>query len=138
MARNAEVHELRVVSKKLEENSKKLFCFDAIKNDDHIRFFTGLPTTGVFFWVTDLVVDKASSCHSSLTSNDHVLIVLMRLRLGLLNRDIAYRFGIPKSTPSKVFQDMATNFVSKFKKSHHMARPSNTKEKSTTILPQEL
>ena len=31
MARNAEVHELRAVNKKLEENSKK-FCFDAIKN----------------------------------------------------------------------------------------------------------
>ena len=103
MARNAEVHELRAVNKKLEENSKK-FCFDAIKNDDDIRFFTGLPTAGVFLWVTALVADKASSCHSSLTSNDHVLIVLMRLRLGLLNRDIAYRFGIPKSTTSKVFR----------------------------------
>ena len=103
MARTAEVHELRAVSKKLEESSKR-FCFDAIKNDDDIRFFTGLPTAGVFLWVTDLVADKASSCHSSLMSNDHVLIVLRRLHLGLLNRDIAYRFGIPKSTTSKVFR----------------------------------
>ena len=71
MARNAEVHESKAVSKKLEENSKK-FCFDAIKNDDDIRFFTGLPTAGVFLWVTEFVAEKASSCHSSLTSNDHV------------------------------------------------------------------
>jgi len=103
MARNAEVHELRAVNKKLEEASKK-FCFDAIKNDDDIRFFKGLSTAGVFLWVTDLVADKAFSCHSSLKSNDHVLIVLMRLCLGLLNKDIAYRFGIPKSTTSKVFR----------------------------------
>ena len=103
MARNAEVHELRAANKNLEENSKT-FCFDAIKNDDDLRFFTGLPTAGVFLWVAGLVADKASSFHSSLTSNEHVLIVLMRLCLGLLNKDIAYRFGIPKSTTSKVFR----------------------------------
>ena len=56
MARNAEVHELRAVNKKLEENSKK-FCFDTIKNDNDIRFFIGLPTASVFLWVTDLVAD---------------------------------------------------------------------------------
>jgi len=57
IARNAGVHEVRAANKKLEEDSKK-FCFDAIKNDDDIRFFTGLPTAGVFLWVADLVADK--------------------------------------------------------------------------------
>ena len=91
MARDAEVYELRAVYKKLEENSKK-FCFDAIKNDDDIRLFTGLPAAGVLLWVTDLLDDKASSCHSSLKS---------KTPSWLLNRDIAYRFSIPKSTTSK-------------------------------------
>ena len=39
-----------------------------------------------------------------LTSNDPVLIVSMRLRLGLLYKDIAYRFGVPHSTISKAFR----------------------------------
>ena len=39
-----------------------------------------------------------------MTNNDHVLIVVMRLCLGLLDRDVSYKFGIPKPTTAKVFR----------------------------------
>ena len=55
-------------------------------------------------WVTDLVMGKVASCHSSLTSCDHVLVIFMRLRLGLLYKDLAHRFGVPESTMSKVYR----------------------------------
>ena len=80
LARNAEVHELRIVNENLKENCK-ILCFDTIKNHDDIRFFTGLPIASVFVRVTELVNEKTSSCHSSLTSNGHVLIVFKRFCL---------------------------------------------------------
>ena len=102
-ARNPEIHELRAANKRLGEANEK-FSLEALKNDDDIKLFPGLPKARVFLWVAELVSKKASWCHSLLTSNDHVLTVLMRLRLGLLYKDIAYRFGDPDSTISKAFR----------------------------------
>ena len=40
-------------------------------------------------WVVNCVRGKAAICHSHLSAEDHVFVVLMKLRLGLLNKDIA-------------------------------------------------
>ena len=56
-ARNAERHELRDANKRLAEANKK-FSFEALKNDDDIQFFTGLPKARVFLWVAELVSEK--------------------------------------------------------------------------------
>ena len=104
LARNTELHKLREQNAQLQEKNRN-FCFNEIKGADNlVRFYTGLPSAGVFIWVTDLVVGKVPSCHSSLTSCDHVLVIFMRLRLGLLYKDLAHRFGVPESTMSKVYR----------------------------------
>lgn len=86
-------------------NEANIFGFNKIKvSDKLIQFYTGLPTRDVFEWVCNLCDRKVKSCHSSLSTYDHVLLVLMKLRLGLLNMDLAERFGIPVCTVSKVFR----------------------------------
>lgn len=40
----------------------------------------------------------------SLKIEDHLLLILMKLRLGLSNRDLAYRFNIFESTVSKMLR----------------------------------
>ncbi|KAK0136969.1 hypothetical protein N1851_026835 [Merluccius polli] len=42
--------------------------------------------------------------HNKLTVEDHLLIILMKLRLGLCNTDLAYRFQVSKSTISNILQ----------------------------------
>lgn len=104
LARNTELHKLREENAQLRMKNRN-FCFSEIKGaDDLVRFYTGLPSASVFIWVTNLVMGKVASCHSSLTSCDHVLIIFMRLRLGLLYKDLGQRFGVPESTMSKVYR----------------------------------
>ena len=40
----------------------------------------------------------------TLSFEDHVLIVLMKLILGLLNKDISLRFGVPAGIISKIYR----------------------------------
>ncbi|KAK0151600.1 hypothetical protein N1851_007099 [Merluccius polli] len=42
--------------------------------------------------------------HNKLTVEDHLLIILMKLRLGLCNTDLAYRFQVSKITISNILR----------------------------------
>ncbi|KAK0132475.1 hypothetical protein N1851_032653 [Merluccius polli] len=42
--------------------------------------------------------------HNKLTVEDHLLIILMKLRLGLCNTDLAYRFQVSKTTISNILR----------------------------------
>uniref|UniRef100_A0A8C6KZ18 THAP-type domain-containing protein n=1 Tax=Nothobranchius furzeri TaxID=105023 RepID=A0A8C6KZ18_NOTFU len=64
-------------------------------------FFTGL-TTLVFDWLLTKVTDSVEIICQKLTAQDHLLVVLMKLTLGLSNMDLAYRFNVSKTTISNI------------------------------------
>ena len=84
---------------------------DIATHDEAVKFYTGLPTSAVFGIVLShlllssptLAIKKSPRLHDQLLEADRLLLTLMRLRLGLLVQDLAYRFGISNATVSKIF-----------------------------------
>ena len=111
-SRIKEIYNLRQENQRLK-NQSKTFGFHSIKSDDFMNFFTGLPCIAIFLWILNLVKDNVKSCHSRVSSEDHLLIVLIKLRLGLLNKDIAQRFGITENIVSKIFRSWLPKIAEK-------------------------
>ena len=109
---------------KITAHSRKPFSFTSISNDRQVRFFTGIQKISVFnalhsvlkpfipkltYWrgsnqVHSSKVRKGMKTNfSKITSRDQFLLVLMRLRLGLLTHDLAERFQVSEGTISSIF-----------------------------------
>ena len=92
-----------------------------------IHFYTGLQNYGVFTWLFDRVKDKAkhlhyyrgessfvlkkhqlkvkkkkSGRHRQLSAEDDCLMTLIRLRVGVTEIDLAFRFKVNQSTVSQI------------------------------------
>lgn len=78
-----------------ELKRKCVFGWNNVQHDIKLfRFMTGLPTIEAFNWLMSLIVDNVQTIKKNLSHEDHLLIVLIKLKLGLTNIDIAYRFAI--------------------------------------------
>ena len=105
------------------EVQKREFSINRFGNDDDsISFYTGFPNYDTLMVCFELVANKAenmsygkydrklfntSSLQSpgvprSLSLLDEFFLVLVRIRLGLLERDLADRFGVSESTVSRI------------------------------------
>ena len=79
-----------MLTRKIED-----FRFDIIKdNNGSIHFHTGLLNLSLLIWVLDIVRDKVKVCRTRHSVEDHVLISFIKLRLGLLQEDLAHRSGL--------------------------------------------
>ena len=102
---------------------------NVLSTDQKTKFYTGLPTIGHFdllfrfvkpkcekmkYWKgrKNTVVNKRnfvkkspkkSGCQRKLSMKCELILVLMKLRLGLTNIDLADRFGVLASTVSSIF-----------------------------------
>lgn len=121
--------------------------YKSIRDDeDKVHFYTGLPkhSAAVFdalhslvaplvkrLWRGNRVVStkyaKKSPCkrkgpERKLCSQDELLLLLMRLRLGLMNKDVSYRLGISPSLASEIFTSWLKAMHTALK--HLVHRPS--------------
>ena len=79
--------------------------YAAIKNDvAKFQYMTGLPHPDVFDWILSLIMDKVTLTCKQMTHESHLLLVLMKIRLGVTNKDLAYRFRINYSMVSKIYR----------------------------------
>ena len=74
---------------------KDVFSFKIIeKSDKDVDFYTGLNNAKVFLWILNRVEKHINIIHKKLSLPDHVLIVLMKIKLALLHKDIGNRFNV--------------------------------------------
>lgn len=93
-----------------------LLTFDDIRGDDQkCVFYTGIPESSTFEALFEEIVEDAEECTGgskdrsvggrprTLRVIDEFFMVLMRLRLGLILEDLAFRFCISTSTCGDIF-----------------------------------
>lgn len=78
-------------------------CTTAKGNSGQLVFFTGL-TPVVFQWLLAKLTDSVDRISEELSKADHLLVVLMKLRLGLCNTDLACRFNVSKTALSNILR----------------------------------
>ncbi|XP_034247675.1 uncharacterized protein LOC117649233 [Thrips palmi] len=86
---------------------RKLEVFSS--SDAKVKFYTGIRSYNSFSWTLELVLKHAfkdklmNKC--LLEPWQSMLMTLMRLRLGLLLQDLAYRFGVSLTTAGGTFDE---------------------------------
>lgn len=87
-----------------EELQKSTFSYTTVKcNIGQLFFLTGL-TSVLFEWLVTKITGSLERIIQKLTLEDHLLVILMKLRLGLSNTDLAYRFKVSKTTISNILR----------------------------------
>ena len=105
--RNMEVYLLRQENEELKKRDL-IFSIEKIKeNNAHLNFFTGLPNMATFVWILSLLTrtNDVKLCSSRLSKKNHLLVILIKLQLGLLNKDIAFHFSVCESVISRILRN---------------------------------
>ncbi|XP_019620202.1 PREDICTED: uncharacterized protein LOC109466804 [Branchiostoma belcheri] len=113
----AEVREKNEIIKKLKTAA---FCLDLIKDDVNLfNFYTGFQNYDIFKALADYLRPHSNSiyhqsddknsppkpCRSrSLSFDEELFMVCVRLKAGLLTQDISHRFNISAGTCSRIFR----------------------------------
>ncbi|XP_068754595.1 uncharacterized protein [Montipora capricornis] len=122
-------NELKSLRKRLADKKtlkRDLFMDDVLKNDDSVKFYTGIPSLGCFNLISELLTPQAEKLKywdknkdkqmkyqtapnskpgpkRGLTLKEELIITLVRLRLGLMGRQLADIFSVSQSQLSRIF-----------------------------------
>lgn len=103
----AEADRLRTENEKLERalqrDLSKLSYHYLRCDNEQVLFLTGLHTVA-FDWLVPKVERTIFRVHPKLTPHDHLLIVLMKLKLGLRDDDLGYRFKLDGDIITPIIQ----------------------------------
>ncbi|KAL1466001.1 hypothetical protein MTO96_026949 [Rhipicephalus appendiculatus] len=83
-------------------------------NSGKVAYYTGLPNEETFKWVVTFY-EKSCSSAETLSDEDQVLLVLMRLRLDIHLCFLADLFKISRNLASKIFECALTTLVTELK-----------------------
>ena len=96
------MEETRRLKKKVQAISKAVFRYSNLKrNEKMFKFYTGIED-GVFKWI--LKFGPKYKVSNVLNPDDHLLLVLVKLWMGLTNRDLGYRFQISQPIVTRILQ----------------------------------
>ena len=76
---------------------------DYFDTDEKVRFYTGLPSSYLLKTVVDHVALHVTRMSFSLNNFQEFVLVLIKLRLDVPLKDLAFRFNISLSTASRMF-----------------------------------
>ena len=133
--------QIKTLKAKLSEKSKlkrEFFLEDVMKNDDSVKFYTGIPTLGCFNMLVNLITPEAEKLKywdknkdkkmkyqtspvtkpgpkRSLSVVEEFVICLVRLRLGLMGRQLGDIFSVSQAQVSRIFTTWVCFLASLFK-----------------------
>ena len=86
-----------------------------VKQDDKIlNFLTGIPSDSLFQRILSLIRSDVPSILKPFTMDNHLLLILMKLKLGASNRDLSLRFNIKEEYVSKIVRTWLPKFANVF------------------------
>ena len=103
MEKSVQTDEIKFLPGEVTIEKQKINLYEEIKGDKKLMsFYTGLTNNKLFLWVLSLL-DKKIFKSSKLSKEEHLLLVLMKLKLGLLHTDLTFRFGLELCDVSRIY-----------------------------------
>ena len=90
------------------KTAKRPFDREDMLDDDKVAFYTGLPTLKLLDALYGHTAPHITRRSLTLTNYQELVMVLMKLRLDIPYRHLAYRFGVSISTVSRIFSSWLT------------------------------
>ena len=86
---------LRQVIDQLKQMKSKLMDYTNVRDDEKtLNFLTGIAGNWLFQWILSFIRSDVPIILKSFTMNNHLLLILIKLKLGASNQDLSLRFKI--------------------------------------------